>query len=213
MALVRQRLRDQIRDEVVHRIASGELAPGDDINEAELAEDLGVSRTPLREALVSLETSGVLQSQAGKGFQFAPMSPQEFAETIAIVAALEALALRQSDPVELRRLAADLARDAGAIPGDTAQFGELTAYDDAWHAQMLSACRNRKLLELIAVMKLGLHRYERQIVAEDDVVARSVDQHARIAQLLAEGDVEGACDEVRRNWESALAERLTHLEG
>ncbi|MCZ0979044.1 GntR family transcriptional regulator [Streptomyces diastatochromogenes] len=116
MAIERRPLREQIRDELMDRLTRGEFSAGSDVNEAALAAELGVSRTPLREALIAMAGEGVLESSQGRGFRFAPVSRQEFRELVAIVAALEALALESSDPEHLRSIAPRLLELAQGFP-------------------------------------------------------------------------------------------------
>src|SRR5262245_11264637 len=96
MPIERRPLREQIREELLRRLDRGDFTAGTDVNEATLAVELGVSRTPLREALITLAGEGVLESNQGRGFSFAPVSRKEFRELCEIVAALEALALDSS---------------------------------------------------------------------------------------------------------------------
>ncbi|MFF7994422.1 GntR family transcriptional regulator [Kitasatospora xanthocidica] len=94
------------RGQEEHRPPAGpEAQPGESINEVHLAEELGVSRTPLREALISLEREGIITSERGKGFRFAPTGKREFLDLTAILIALESLALRTSDPAHLSAIA------------------------------------------------------------------------------------------------------------
>ena len=210
--LNRRSLREQIRDEVITRIENGQLPIGADINEAALADDLGVSRTPLREALVSLEASGVLHSSAGKGFQFVPYTPQEFVDAVGIVADLESMALRTSRPEDLIALAPHLLDAAGEITAEEVAFSALTRYDDTWHALMISPCPNHILVRLIGTLKLAMHRFESTVVSDQDVLRRSAAQHTTIARRLGEGQIDEAIAELRRNWQSGCHEILTRTD-
>ncbi|HEY1176094.1 MAG TPA: GntR family transcriptional regulator, partial [Phytomonospora sp.] len=87
MPIERRPLRDQIKREVLGRLRRGDFPAGQNINEGRLAGELGVSRTPLREALIALEIEGLIESQPGKGFRFAPVSPREYQELCPVVAA------------------------------------------------------------------------------------------------------------------------------
>ena len=101
MAIERKNLRSQVRDELLTRMRAGDVQPGEGINEVQLAAELGVSRTPLREALIALESEGQIESQNGKGFRFVSLSKSEFEELAPILATLEALALRLSPAEQL----------------------------------------------------------------------------------------------------------------
>src|SRR6478735_2319718 len=101
MAIERRTLRSQVREELLARMRSGEVSPGESINEVQLAAELGVSRTPLREALIALESEGQIESENGKGFRFVPLSAREFEELCPIIVTLEGLALDLSPVDEL----------------------------------------------------------------------------------------------------------------
>src|SRR6266540_7271671 len=86
-------LRAEVYRRVVRLMTDGELEPGQTITEAGLSKTLGVSRTPVREALLQLEAEGVLQSTPAKGFTVRKLSITEAAELFPILSALEALAV------------------------------------------------------------------------------------------------------------------------
>ncbi len=90
----RKPLRDEIQKEIVARIHDGRLVAGQRINETHLSEDLGISRTPLREAMLTLAAAGFLDSDMGKGFGVPPLDPTEFAEIQSLLLPLAPLALR-----------------------------------------------------------------------------------------------------------------------
>ena len=102
MVIKRRSLRAQIREELLRRLRDGSIEAGAGINEAELANELGVSRTPLREALIGLETEGYIESEIGKGFRFAVLGSAEFEELAPVIAALECLAIELT-PAERQR--------------------------------------------------------------------------------------------------------------
>ncbi|WP_380283632.1 GntR family transcriptional regulator [Kitasatospora purpeofusca] len=211
MAIERRPLREQIRDELMDRLTRGEFAAGTDVNEAVLAAELGVSRTPLREALIALAGEGVLESSQGRGFRFAPVSRKEFRELVAIVAALEALALESSDPGHLRTIAPRLLDLAQGFPDQVAAHATVDRRDDEWHGLLLSGCANERLLDLLTRVKAGMRRYENLIVAEDEPVARESEEHCEIARRLLEDDLPGAITALRANWVGGMERMLAHL--
>jgi len=89
-------IRTDLRRIVLERIVSGTLAPGVRIKEARLAEELGTSRTPLREALIKLEQEGFVRSELAHGFTVEPISGREVREIYPLLWTLETLALRSS---------------------------------------------------------------------------------------------------------------------
>ncbi|HEU5027650.1 MAG TPA: GntR family transcriptional regulator [Spirillospora sp.] len=212
MAIERRPLREQIKDEILERLGRGEFAPDQPINEMSLAAELGVSRTPLREALIGLEREGIIVSERGKGFRFAPMSPGEFHDLTTIVAALESLALELTDPGHLRSVAPRLLEEARAFSVPEAEYAVIERYDDAWHDLMLSGCPNERLMDLITSLKLTMHRYERVVVGDREVLERSAQEHERIAERLVAGDVPGAVVALKANWMSGKDRIIKRLE-
>ena len=100
----RKPLRDEIQKEIIARINDGRLAPGHRINETHLAVDLGISRTPLREAMITLGAAGFLQSELGRGYLVPLLDQQKFADLQAVLALLAPFALSLTGPVPPGRL-------------------------------------------------------------------------------------------------------------
>ncbi|MGW1992870.1 GntR family transcriptional regulator [Embleya sp. NPDC001921] len=200
MAIERRSLREQIRDELVRRLARGEFRPGSVVDEAALALEFGVSRTPLREALIALVGEGVLRSGRHRGFEFAPISNREFTELVEIVAELEAYALRSSDPERLAEIAGRLLGLADEFPQQVAEYGLIAERDREWHDLLISACANRRLVGLIASVKTDLRRYESLMVPDDRPIAREHEEHREIARRLIAKDIPGAVTALRANW-------------
>jgi DNA-binding GntR family transcriptional regulator len=206
----RSPLREDIRQTVLERILSGELPPGSRITESRLATELGVSRTPLREALFNLESEGFVRSDLARGFSVAPLSVREVRESYPILQTLESLALRsigalaEAAAPELRKINKEL----GAVAGDSAR-GQLL--DHQWHDALLAACPNRRLLDLIARLKETVSRYERLYMRDATLVAASVAQHLRVIEALEARDLDRAVRELEENWRFALETLLVRL--
>ncbi|MBL1101772.1 GntR family transcriptional regulator [Streptomyces coffeae] len=211
MAIDRRPLREQVKEELLARLAAGGFTPDEPINEIQLAAELGVSRTPLREALITLEREGVITSRRGKGFSFTPMSPQEFHDLTEIVVTLESLALRSTDPEYLADIAPRLLEEARSFSEPAAPHEVIERYDDAWHDLLLSGCRNERLMDLVTSLKLTMHRYERVVVGDEDILERSAQEHEQIAECLLRGDVPAAVKALEQNWFSGRDRILERL--
>jgi DNA-binding GntR family transcriptional regulator len=211
MPIENRPLREQVKEELIKRLGRGTIPTGEPLNEGRLATELGVSRTPLREALISLEREGLITSERGKGFRFAPMSAQEFRDLTTIVATLESLALESTDPAQLAELAPKLLAEARAFSAPQAPHDVIERYDDAWHALLLSGCPNARLMDLIASLKLTMHRYEQVALGDQDVLERSAEEHERIAECLVRGDVPQAVRALKENWNSGMDRILERL--
>ncbi|GAA2031674.1 GntR family transcriptional regulator [Agromyces tropicus] len=204
MAIERKNLRSQVREELLARMRSGLVRPGEGINEVQLAAELGVSRTPLREALIALESEGQITSENGKGFRFVPLSATEFEELAPVMAALESLALELSPPDELREIGRRLAELAADFHQEVVEHSLVVTKDDEWHAIMLSACPNRRLLDTIEATRGAFHRYESLLVPNDVMIERVAAEHAEIARHLADGDVAAASVALKANWMNGM---------
>ena len=100
----RKPLRDDIQKEIIARITDGRLGAGGRINETHLATDLGISRTPLREAMITLGAAGFLHSDMGKGFLVPPLEAQEFSDLQGVLELLSPVALDFTGPPAPGRL-------------------------------------------------------------------------------------------------------------
>ncbi|MFE3454479.1 GntR family transcriptional regulator [Nonomuraea sp. NPDC059194] len=211
MPIDRRPLREQIREELLSRLDRGDFAAGTDINEVALATELGVSRTPLREALITLAGEGVLESNQGRGFRFAPVSRKEFRELCEIVAALESLALDLSDPAYLREIAPELLRLARDFPDRIAEQQIIERHDDEWHDLLLSGCRNERLLDLITSVKAGMRRYAHLLAGDETPLEREAAEHRRVAELLMAGELAQASEALRGNWVNGMERMMSHI--
>ena len=200
MAIERKNLRSQVREELLARMRSGAVQPGEGINEVQLAGELGVSRTPLREALIALESEGQITSENGKGFRFVPLSASEFEDLAPVMAALEGLALELSPVERLREIGGRLSVLAAEFDQEVVEHSLVVTKDDEWHGIMLSACPNVRLLDVIASVRGAFHRYESLLVPNNVMVERVAAEHAAIAARLEAGDVPGAVKALKANW-------------
>lgn len=204
MAIERKTLRSQVREELLARMRAGAVQPGESINEVQLAGELGVSRTPLREALIALESEGQISSENGKGFRFMPLSAREFEELAPVMATLESLALELSPHEALISIGDRLVALAAEFDQEVAQHSVVVSKDDEWHAIMLSACPNQRLLDVIENVRSAFHRYESLLVPNEVMIARVAAEHMKIATALAEGDMTAATTALRTNWMNGM---------
>ncbi|WP_449371757.1 GntR family transcriptional regulator [Arthrobacter psychrolactophilus] len=215
MAIQRQSLREQIETEIMNRVGAGEFDMGKGINEVELSAELGVSRTPLREALISLTQQGVITRISGKGFRWAPISETDYADAVQIVAALECLALDLSPVDELAAIAPQILALANSFTISEGSSEEINGHDDQFHQLLTSRCPNARLHEAIAAHKTALRRYEKFFVGGGDRIGRAATEHSAIADALLAGDLPAARQALSANWlnsTSRIAQALASKE-
>jgi len=189
-------------------IADGRLADGARINEVHLAAELGVSRTPLREALSRLASEGALNVRPRLGFFVRPLSIAEFEQLYDLRPLLDPEALRlaglpsSSALARLERMNTALATRTGAAA---------LMHDDAWHLDLIGACPNRILLDMIQNLMLRTRRYELALMREAKNVALAVADHSDILRALKAGDLATACAALKRNMQSGKSPILAWL--
>jgi DNA-binding GntR family transcriptional regulator len=203
--ILRSSLGEQVYLQILQRIQRGTLTPGTKLRDAAIAAELGVSRTPVREALVRLAREGVLSSDVGRGFRLTPLDPAELRDIGSILAALEPLALEQStDPApEQMSLLAGVVRRLEQTRGDIAACIDL---DDEFHRVLLAGCPNRRLLALVETLRRGLRRYLHHYLERGGRVSLSALPHSRIADALRRGDRAAARQLLERKWRKGIDE-------
>jgi DNA-binding GntR family transcriptional regulator len=194
-------LRDQAYARLRDAILDGTLEPGEQLKDAELAEWLGLSRTPIREALARLEEYGLVETKPQRFTRVAPLSAREARDAFTVYAALEALAaslgvprLTRDDLETMRAANRDFADALAAAKVDAA-----VAADDRFHGVLVQAAANREIARSLERLLPKIRRLER---ARFGSLAgrRSVEQHERIITHCAAGETERAADAIRENW-------------
>ena len=199
-------------------IVNGQLPPGARIPEREIADRLGLSRTPVRSALHRLEQEGFVASQGrGRKLVVAPLTADDGREVMFIVGHLEGLAARTAAllPVARRReivlsmreVNSQLAQKSHRL-SDSDRYFEL---DHAFHNRFVDGVAGPRLLTLHRAIKPQSDRYSRLYVSVLlDQLGTSVKEHEKIAAAIAKGDADAAQRAAETNWHNA-AERLTRI--
>lgn len=204
-------LRDYAYRELRDAIVSGELAPGGRLRDPELEEWLGVSRTPIREAIARLEAAGLVQTRRAKQTVVAPLDARSALAAQRIAASLHELAVRDAVPQltedDLDAMREANARFAAALAAE--DIGAAVRADDEFHDVAVRASENPLLPGLLEQVTPLLRRLERARFGS--LAGRgSVADHQRIIELCAAGRSEEAGLAARDNW-STLG-RLLHLD-
>jgi DNA-binding GntR family transcriptional regulator len=199
--VARSLLRDDAYRAIRDAIVDGTLAPGERLSDPDLVAWLGISRTPIREALARLEQSGLVQTKPGRFTIVSPLNVRETRSAQLVAAAMHELAVREAVPLlsehELRAMRAANKRFAQALRANDVDAA--LAADDDFHEVAVAACANpmvRSVLEQVTPM---LRRIER--IRFSSLTGRaSVALHDRIIALCAAGDADGAGLAARENW-------------
>lgn len=196
-------LRDDVFVRLRDAIVDGTFAPGEQLRDLELAQWLGVSRTPVREALLRLGAAGLVTSAPGRSTIVAPLEVRTIRDAQAVVAAMHRLAV--SDAVPLLT-ADDLAvmREANRAFARAIRVGDAEAAlaaDDEFHAIPVRATGNAALMTVLDQFTPVVRRLERLRFASLSGHA-SVTLHARLVDLAEAGDVEGAATVSFETWQT-----------
>jgi DNA-binding GntR family transcriptional regulator len=211
LKLDRGNLSDLIMDTVRNMIVNGRLPAGERISEVRLSRQLGVSRTPLREALARLSHEGALDAIPRIGYFVRPLTVSEFDQIYRIRPILDPEALRLAglpSPERVKRLQEinhqiEKARTADAI----------IDLDDEWHLELVADCPNKVLIDLIKQFARRTRRYEIALMRERKNVLTSTTNHKAIMAALRRRDLRGACAALRLNCTSGYAPIMEWLLG
>lgn len=197
----RSLLRDDAYRAIRDAIVDGTLAPGERLNDPELSAWLGVSRTPIREALARLDSAGLVETKPGRHTIVSRIDVRAVREAQSVVAAMHELAVREAalamrpDDIEAMRVANE--RFAHAL--HRMDVDAALAADDAFHAVAVDVGANRAVRAVLDQFTPALRRVER--LRFSSLAGReSIAQHASIVILCATGDAETAAAVARANW-------------
>jgi DNA-binding GntR family transcriptional regulator len=209
--ITRKPLREQAYQEILDRVHRGDLAPGTRVKDSTLAGQLGVSRTPVREALLQLAREGVLDADMGRGFRVCRLDRTEMIEAGSILSALEALALRSSPEIPADRLnrLGEIDRELAQMRGDA---DRIVALEEEWHRTLVMGCSNQRLRDIIATLWQVPRRYMRAYLRDARRVSLSTQHHARIVEALRRNDRETAVSRISHYWERGIEELGSWME-
>ncbi len=186
-----------VGDTIITWIDGGRILPGDWIDEKHLMESCGVSRTPVREALIQLEADGLLVRHPRKGMHLFQPSVEEFLAILEIHANLEAhaaeLAALRISPAQLTILqsSADACSECLAS-GNLEDHAHYYSLNLRLHAAIADASANPFLIDLIKLNARKLMAYYRLRYRTPGAIEQSVQEHVAIAEFIADRDPDGA---------------------
>lgn len=190
-------------------IFDGRLAAGARVNEVHLSAAMGVSRTPLREALSALVSEGALFSVARRGFIVRELTKEEAQSIYPIRALLDPEALRLSGLPDADQLAQmDGISDRLAKTKDVRRAITL---DDDWHRAAWANCPNQVLVDLIEQFMQRTRRYELMSMRNSRILQTSAKSKTEITELLRRRQMGAACRRLRRSLEKGVLPVLDWL--
>ena len=208
--LARSNLSDDVVDALRNMIVDGTLAAGERINEVHLSQRLGVSRTPLREALARLAREGTLTSVPRIGWFVKPLSLDEFDQLYAMRPLLDPEALRLAGLPPSERIEQLEGLNVQIAAADDAD--RIIDLDDEFHLLLIGHCPNQILLDLIRDIIRRTRRYEVALMRDRANVAVATENHRAILAALRGRDLEGAVTALRHNLQTGYEPIRTWLE-
>ncbi len=204
-------LREVVFESVRGAIISGVLKPGERLMEVQLAEKLGVSRTPIREAIRKLELEGLVIMMPRKGAYVADLSLKDITDVLEIRAALEGLAsglaaLRITDE-EIEELELTAVQFHQAIEAD--DFDMIVQKDIEFHDRIFKAARNEKLLQITNNLREQVQRFRIMYINKSNKSKDLAKEHYEIAEAISKRNIDMAERIAKRHIENAEKYILT----
>ena len=203
----RRNLREEIRDMLRGAVISGQLRPGIVYSAPSLAEQFGVSVTPVREAMLDLANEGHVEALRNKGFRVTELSPAQLDSITDVRVLLEvptvrAVALAGADASTIERL-----NGLAAAIVEAAERHDLIAYvtaDMEFHLAVLELAGNPELVEVARSLRTKSRLYGLQALTPDQIFPSSL-EHSDLVQLIEARDADGA--------ERLMRQHLGHVRG
>ncbi len=208
-------LSDRIRNALTDAISSGELTPGTMLDEQQLADRYGASRTPVREALRQLATSGMVEIRPRRGVIVRHVTANEVMDMFETMAELEATCVRLATyritPLERSRLLRIHETSEAAVANN-----DVDAYDALnreFHEAIYRAAHNDFLADQTMAVRTRLNAFRRMQLRQDRRLAHSREEHDAVMRAIAEGNGDEAGRRMRAhmlNAASALDSYIAH---
>ena len=203
----RTSLRERVAESLRAALVSGRMVPGTTYSIPALAEQFGVSATPVREAMLDLVNEGIMSAVPNKGFRVVELSDAELDQIAELRRLLEVPTVGDLagaiDRAAVRRL-----RALADAVSDAARRGDVVGYVEAdreLHLALLAEAGNPRLVEMVGRLRDQSRLYGLEQLAADGVLVDSAAEHMRLIDALESGD--------RRAAERVMAHHLDHVRG
>lgn len=177
-------------------ILKGELQPGERLMEIQLANKLGVSRTPIREAIRMLEHEGLVVMKPRRGAQVAKITVQELDDVLEVRKSLEMLAIHKAcermteeDMQAMRRAAEKFERLVNQKRNDVTALAEA---DVEFHDTIYSGTRNRRLIQILGNLREQMYRFRIEYLKDHEIRKTLVEEHREIMCAVEQRDIDNA---------------------
>lgn len=194
-------LRDVVFNTLREAILKGDLKPGERLMELQLAAQLGVSRTPIREAIRMLEQEGLAVTVPRKGAEVAKMTLKGMEDVLEIREALDILACQLACDRITEEQLASLAEKKKAFE-DSLKSGNVRAIaetDVAFHDVIYDATNNPKLVNMLNNLREQIYRYRVEYLKNADNYPKLIEEHNEIFDSLANRNQEHATSSIREH--------------
>lgn len=205
-------IRRKVYSHLRAQILSGEYAPQERLFETKISYEIGASRTPVREALHSLELEGLIECLPKVGYVVKSISDQEVAEICEIRGLIEGLAARWAVEKAREKLIEELKKnivvsETKTTKGVAHAFIEL---DAQFHEIIARLSGSKRLLELAQTLRNHMLRYRIQSIYATDNVVRAIEGHKSILEALEKGEAEEINQAIRRHLEQSKKDILRY---
>lgn len=198
-------LREIVFESLREAIINGHLKPGERLMEIQLADEMGVSRTPVREAIRKLELEGFVVMIPRKGAYVAGISLKDIADVFEIRAALEslaaALAAERITEDELEALERSLVKVSECTEAN--DLDSLIVVDTDFHDILYKASRNERLVQIVSNLREQIQRFRMTSLSQPGRLKDTIEEHRKLVEALSERNIELARTLAREHIENA----------
>jgi DNA-binding GntR family transcriptional regulator len=205
---IRQKIYGYLREQLLN----GEILPHQHLVETKIAQDIGTSRTPIREALHSLELEGLIESIPRVGYVVKPINEDEVEEICEIRAAIEGVGARWAMEKAPQKLIEDLRKnilisEEKVAQGDPKAFVEL---DAQFHEIIARLSGSKRLQELGQTLRRHMLRYRIQSIYLTENVLRAIEGHKGILEAIERGNLEEVNGAIKDHLEQSKKDILRY---
>lgn len=196
-------LRQQALDILKARLVSGALAPGEIYSAAAMAAELGVSNSPVREAMLTLVHQGLMETVRNRGFRVIPIRRKQLEDIYKVRLLLEIPSIHTlaGMPDQVRKVEYELRAKLAELR-QSAENNDIVTYlkvDKAFHLQLLGILNNPYLVSTIETLRDQVRQYGVGGVTAHAVLSRSASEHEKILEAILAGDGDKAADLMRHH--------------